>query len=88
MTHPILVTLHHMATYKVLILSIGKIFYNCKAQALANDHFMFLGALCNINKIMQLSELFSIVPTLKINIHSFCCVYMENFGGYWLHRGK
>ena len=54
-----------MATNKELMeLSIGKIFYNCKAQALANDHFMFLGALCNINKIMQLSELFCIAQSL------------------------
>ena len=69
-THSILVKLHNMTAdgdLVGLILPSGR---QCIAQALADDHFMFLGATCNnVTKATKVWELFSLASGLKINMH-------------------
>ncbi len=69
-THAILVKLHQLAEVNDLVglrLPSGK---PCVAQALADDHIMFLGATpSNIATATKMWELFALASGLKVNMH-------------------
>jgi hypothetical protein len=74
-THAILVKLHQLAKINYLVrlrLPSSKSFV---AQALANDHIMFLGANpTNIVKATKLWELFALASDLLVNMHKYVII--------------
>ena len=87
-THSILVKLHNMTAdgdLVGLILPSGR---QCIAQALADDHFMFLGATCNnVTQAIKVWELFSLASRLKINVQKSVLISCtkQNIGA-WVVR--
>jgi hypothetical protein len=74
-THVILVKLYQLVEVNDLVglrLSSGK---SCAAQALADDHIMFLGTNShNLAKTTNMCELFALISDFKVNMYKFVLI--------------